>query len=96
MDNGQIHKYSILPISHQYMTHVSSQSRPYFSHLNLGKNIKIKTPPHLKLVLILDYEIFMFATAPLLWTFSTFSGHFAFGRLSLFAGIIQQLMTYLP
>ena len=27
----------MLPISCQYFTHVASKSRPYFSHLNLGK-----------------------------------------------------------
>jgi len=36
-----------LPLSHQYIIHILSKSRPYFSDLNLGKSENPDTP-HLK------------------------------------------------
>ena len=41
----QPYMYQILPISHLYITNILSKSRPYFIHLNLGKNWKSRPPP---------------------------------------------------
>ena len=31
-----------------FLTHISSKSKPYFSHLNLGKTWKYRSPPHFR------------------------------------------------
>jgi len=41
----QPYMYQILPISHLYITYISSKSSPYFSHLNLGNIWKSRPPP---------------------------------------------------
>ena len=37
-DLYQPYMYQMLPLSHKHITHISSESRPYFSHQNLRKS----------------------------------------------------------
>ena len=51
------------------MTHISSKSRPYFSHLNLGINMKIQTTPHLILIIAADPPLSLLDFFHIFWTF---------------------------
>ena len=63
----------MLPISHQYLTHTASKSRPHFSHLNFGTIWKYRSPPSLS---SLHFELWTFGylalTPPLLDFFHNF------------------------
>ena len=71
----------ILPISHQYVTYISSKSRPYFSHLNLGNIWKSRPPPLCQNSLHFELWTFWFSALtppPPLWTFPKFCDIFNF------------------
>ena len=76
----QPYMYQILPISHLYITYISSKSSPYFSHLNLGNIWKSRPPPCVKIVYILNCGLFDFQRwpPPSLWTFPKFWDIFNF------------------
>ena len=60
----QPYMYQILPISHLYITHILSKSRPYFSHLNLGKIWKSSPPPSSQSSLHFELWTFWFFALP--------------------------------
>ena len=55
----QPNMYQIWPIFHLYITYILSKSRPYFIHLNLGKNWKSRPPPSPQSSL--DFELWTLA-----------------------------------